>query len=198
MAVDGTVGVNYRQRKAYCEARMRHAVQQLAVGGKVGVELPPPDIKADDEQSHNLEVAVAVHKLLHPYQCALHEELKHLFICAGIAQPIAEVLFRYAVHPAVMPLRAHRRSRQADARKSAKSIDNDRQQQEERCPAEQRAVACVPEKGQRHAHKGVQHEYVSAPDEHQMDEAYEHKYGHAAVKQAETCYALGLRMAYDY
>lgn len=128
MTANGAPCIDNRQRNTDTEAYNRHAAQQVPVGRKVGVYLLTPDVIAYQKQAKDLKVAVAVDKLLHSHQRSLNKKLKHLSITVGIAQPIAEVFFCYAVLAAVMPLSLNGRSRETDAEDLCQCVDSHGQQ----------------------------------------------------------------------
>ena len=148
--------------------------------------MPAPQPKPDEEQTEHLEVAVAVDELLHAHYRALHKELQHASVTVGIAQPVGKVVFRDAVLGAVVPLQAHHPGRQADTSQLAGEVYQHREKQQRRRPREQRAVGSAAKQRQQHAHEGIEHQYVAAPDEHEVQETDGQQYGHAAVEDAET------------
>lgn len=198
MAFHGTPRINHGEGQPQAEAHPRHAQQQPAAQREVGVQPAAAYPEANDKESEHLEVSVAVDELLHAHQRALHEELQHAAIPLGVAQPVGKIVCRDTVAGALPLLQAHHPGRQAHPGGLASEIDRHRHKQQRPGPREQRAVRGAAQQRQEHTHKGVEHQYVATPDEHQVQETYANEYGHAAVEYAQAVDSLLLGIGNYY
>ena len=79
----------------------------------------------------------------------------------------------------------------------AYAIHSYRQDKEEQCPPKQFLVRYTPEQREQYSQQGIQHQDVSAPNEHQVQEAEEKQHPHPPVKDAESVRPFPLRIADD-
>ena len=150
------------------------------------IYLPATDVEAYEEESHHFEITVAVDKFLNAHQGSLYEKLEDGLVVLRIAQPIGEVVACDAVSGTIILLETDHRLCRVDAAKFAGQVYPDRYEKQGGSPHEQRPVRGVAKQGKQHPQQGVEHQNVSAPDEHQMQKADAGQQEHAPVEDAEA------------
>jgi len=190
MAILATPGINQRQWKPDEQAVAAQPEKPCFAFFQGSIYLLAADVEAYEEEPHHFEIAVAVDEFLNAHQGSLYEKLEDGLVVLRIAQPIGEVVACDAVSGAVILLEIDHRLCRVDAAKFAGQVYADGYEKQGGSPREQRSVRSVAKQGEQHPQQGVEHQDVSAPDEHQVQEADACQQEHAPVEDAEAVGAL--------
>ena len=127
-----------------------------------------------------------VHKLLHPNQGTLQQELEHARIVVSVVQPVGKVVVGDAIAGTDGLLRLNYGLREVDASRFTDQVNTYGCQEQGQCPRKHCLVRGMAEQREQHSHQGVEHQNIAAPYKHQMQEAYQRQHPHAPVEDKEA------------